>query len=86
MVKAKKAQKIVVDAKRAVKTASDYLRSIYDSEDISDIRLEGLQRSEKRQNLWFVTLSFSRFPAREFKRVDIDADTGEVKAMRMVRL
>ena len=74
-----------MDVKQAVKLASDYLRSLPLIGDITDIRLEGVQFSEKRKQ-WFITLSFSRFPDREFKRVDVDAKSGEIKKMALVVL
>jgi hypothetical protein len=89
----------VIEVKQAVKLASDYLRSLYDAEDVKDVRLEevvledppppGAQLALQAVNQavrnarWLITLSFARFPGREYKEIEIDADSGGVKAMRI---
>jgi hypothetical protein len=84
----------VIEVKQAVKIASDYLRSLYDAEDVKDIRLEEVELNEWESTSgkdlhntnWLVTLSFSRFPDREYKRFEIDAGSGAIRAMRMVKV
>jgi len=75
----------MIDVNQAVKLASDYLRSLYSGE-ASDIRLEEVVSPKEAPPRWRVTLSFARFPDREYKEFEIDADTGAVNAMRMVKV
>jgi hypothetical protein len=70
-----------IDVKQAVKAATEYLRSLYD--DASDIRLEEVIWDEAKRSQWRVTLSFARFPSREYKKFVINAKTGRVTAMRI---
>ena len=89
----------MVEVQQAVKAASDYLRSLYEAENVRDIRLEEVVYDDRVDDFvvpqavirsprarWLVTLSFERFPDREYKQFEILADTGEVRAMRIVKV
>jgi hypothetical protein len=84
----------MIEVKQAIRIASDYLRSLYDAEDVKDIRLEEVELNEWksasgdgfRGAQWMVTLSFLRFPDREYKRFEIEAGSGAVRAMRMLKI
>ena len=92
----------MIDVKTAVKTAIDYVASLFDPDEILDVRLEEVERSED-DRFWYVTIGFDwryRSPLkfapdvpvpfrkdpsgqREFKRVKIDAQSGEVLSMHI---
>lgn len=46
-----------IDAKRAVQLAKDFARSLYETEKISHLGLEAVERTER---YWLITLGFSR--------------------------
>lgn len=71
----------MIDVKKAVQLASDYLKMLYD--DASDIRLEETEFLDGPPERWAVTLSFQQFPTRLYKLFEIDANSGEVRAMRI---
>ena len=48
-----------MDVKQAIATAKNYVRNVYDSEQISDLGLEEVVYDDARAN-WFITLAFSR--------------------------
>ena len=72
----------MIDVKKAIQAASDYLRYIYDPGP-TDIRLEEVWLADGPPQEWQVTLSFMVFIKREYKLLQIDANTGDVKGMRM---
>ena len=88
-----------VDVRSAVYTAQNYIQSIqYLMGSIEDLRLEEVELSEDRQ-FWLVTLGYNRpvdktqnplaelVPSSKFERdykiFKIDAETGDVKAMKI---
>lgn len=48
-----------IDAKRAVQLAKDFARSLYETEKISHLGLEAVERTEDGRH-WLITLGFSR--------------------------
>lgn len=91
-----------VDVRSAVYTAQNYFQSIQDLiGSIEDLRLEEVDLSED-QKFWFVTLGYSRpvdktqnllaeiIPSSKFERdykiFKIDAETGDVKSMKIREL
>lgn len=48
-----------IDAKRAVQLAKDFARSLYETEKISHLGLEAVERTEDGRD-WLITLGFSR--------------------------
>lgn len=85
----------MIDVKSAVGIAAKFLKEMYPEEQSKDLRLEevGLSDDEK---LWLITLSFIRTTSsselesvlgafkREFKRIEVEAETGKVRCM-MIR-
>ena len=87
----------MIDVKDAVKRARDYLAALYAGEALHDVYLEEVERGE--DGFWYVTLGFARplppenpiisalalprLSERQYKIFKIDADTGEIRAMRM---
>jgi hypothetical protein len=81
-----------IDVRSAVYTAQNYIQSI------EDLRLEEVELSDDKQ-FWFVTLGYNRpvdksqnllaelVPSSKFERdykiFKIDAETGDVKAMKI---
>ena len=91
-----------IDVRSAVYTAQNYIRSIQDLMGvIEDLRLEEVELSED-QLFWFVTLGYNRpvdkthnfladlVPSSKFERdykiFKIDAETGDVKSMKIREL
>ena len=83
-----------IDVKEAVRRATEYAVSLYAPEQLQDLRLEEVELGD--DGFWYVTLGFLRQPAsslnpllqmsrfqREYKVVKIDAQSGEVKALKM---
>ena len=90
----------MIDVKTAVKNAMEYVAEIFGPDEVIDVRLEEVERSEDGR-FWFVTVGFDwkykspltayehsqpifrKDPTRrrEFKRVKIDANTGEVESV-----
>jgi hypothetical protein len=77
---------IEIDVKQAVKIATQYLKKLYGGQSISNIRLEEVEFDDDEEN-WLITISFidtdDLIPERVYKVLEIDAETGEVIAMRM---
>ncbi len=93
-----------LDVKQAVMTAMQWLRDVYSDEKLANVGLEEVAADE---NVWLVTVGFSRpwdfprsrrpgfdplgdlfprevpVPEREYKRVKVDAATGQVIGMEM---
>jgi len=84
-----------IDIKGAVKRASTYLEQLYDKQQLQDVLLEEVRRSDD-DRYWLVTMGFSRpVPGtlfeqmaggsmkREYKIFEIDSGNGEVRSMRI---
>ncbi len=82
-----------IDVKEAVRIATGALRDLYENIELRDLLLEEVERSGK---VWRVTLGFARpgsgigigafMQQRAFKRIRIDADTGEFLGMEIRQL
>lgn len=83
-----------IDVKEAVRIATKVLRDLYENVELEDLLLEEVERSG---NSWYVTLGFTRpgrgtplgalmVPQRTYKRIRIDADTGEFQGMEIRQL
>lgn len=82
-----------IDVKQAVRLAEQYLAAFYEGKDFRNIRLEEVEWLEQ-ENTWLITLGFDA-PVRdslaaalgqrrrEFKVFEIDALSGQFRAMRM---
>ncbi len=79
---------MAIDVKSAVIKAAEYFKSLF--VDVSNIQLEEVELSEDGR-WWFVTFSFSRpstalgivFPQKEFKTVELNAEDGQPRAIRI---
>ena len=69
----------MIDVKAAISLATDFLKSVYPIN--GTVRLEEVVFKEDPPAGWLITLSFLDFPSREYKRLDVDGDTGEVRSM-----
>lgn len=73
-----------IDVKKAVKTASQYLKVLYGNT-MANSRVEEVEVDEDDD--WLITLSFvdmeDLVPERVYKTLVIDSETGEVLAMRI---
>jgi hypothetical protein len=80
--------------KEAVQIATNALRDLYDNVELRDLLLEEVERSGR---VWQVTLGFTRpgrgqgigaimVPQRAYKRIRIDAETGEFLGMEIRQL
>lgn len=58
-MKLKEDTRVSIDVKEAVRLAKEFASSLLDSEKISNLGLEAVERTEDGQ-LWLVTLGFSR--------------------------
>lgn len=84
----------MVDAKQAVRVASDWAKEILEPAQVQDVSLEELELEEDAQT-WRVTLGFLRpgkpglfapeneLTDKEYKVFRVDAQTGDVLGMRM---
>jgi hypothetical protein len=74
----------MIDVKKAVKLASQYLNGLY-RDGIDSIRLEEVEIDDADN--WLITVSFVDLndlaPERIYKTLEIDSETGEVLAMRI---
>jgi hypothetical protein len=85
----------VIDVKRAVRLAADYLQDLFGRKQISDLTLEEVELAD--DDLWHITMSFEWTspgkkrgpfgargnPPREYKAVRIDAKTSTVKSVKI---
>ena len=76
----------MIDVRTAVRKAVEYVREFQDYLPQSDVRLEETEYVEP--DLWLITLSFTEdvpfiTDRRTYKEFRIDADTGDVKAMKV---
>lgn len=83
-----------IGVKEAVRVATGVLRDLYENAELEDLLLEEVERSGEE---WLVTLGFTRpsadttfgllaAPERAYKRIKIDADTGEFLGMEIREL
>ncbi len=80
----------MVDGKQAVGKAIDYVKSVYDASQVTDLMLEEEERSEDGKH-WYVTLSFTPQGKasggapmeRTYKVVKIVVETGELLSMKI---
>ncbi|OCR01902.1 hypothetical protein BCD67_05305 [Oscillatoriales cyanobacterium USR001] len=94
-----KAKSLNIDVRAAVSAAENYLTSLQDKIGltIQDLRLEEVELSEDK-TYWLITIGFNRLTdtannplglptiphhEREYKIFKIDAETGEVKSMKI---
>ena len=91
----------MIDIKQAVKSATEYLISLYDSVELNDLMLEEVELSEDDQ-YWLVTLGFTtrisvsvepvlkiaghKEAMRQFKVIKINTITGEPLSMKIREL
>lgn len=82
----------MLDVKEAARRASEYFEGLYSDEKIENVQLEEVEISDDGKN-WLITLSYPIYPhniapisfigKRKYKLFTIDAETGEVKSMKM---
>lgn len=82
-----------IGVKEAVRIATGALRDLYEKAELEDLLLEEVERSGEA---WLVTLGFTRpsadtfgllaAPERAYKRIRIDASTGEFLGMEIREL
>jgi len=82
----------MLDVKEAARRASEYFAGLYDDTKIDDVQLEEVELSEDGKH-WLITLSYpllaagmvplNRISHRKYKLFTIDAETGEVKSMKI---
>lgn len=84
----------MIDVKKAVNTAKEYIQDFFAPETLSGLELEEVELSEDAKT-WLVTLGFtskkeqnvsellaSRQAMREYKLFRIDAETGQILSMK----
>jgi hypothetical protein len=79
----------MIDAKKAVDIANNYLKSVYEAS-FPGLQLEEIELSED-QKFWLITLGYiapgaSPFlypPPKEYKSFKIDSETGNVISMKI---
>jgi hypothetical protein len=87
-----------MDVKEAVKKAIEYVTDVFQSENPENVGLEEVTLNEM-DNVWEITVGFSRpwdypkqgivtglqpqNPKRQYKVVSVDADSGEVKSIKI---
>jgi hypothetical protein len=74
----------MIDVKTAIRTAIEFLNEFKEFFRPEDIRLEETEFDE--HGYWLITLSYrdvSSFDRREYKIFRVDAQTGEVKSMKV---
>ncbi|MGA9998041.1 MAG: hypothetical protein WBP93_21690 [Pyrinomonadaceae bacterium] len=91
----------MLDVKQATKAASDYFASLVEPQTVSDIRLEEVEIEQEEpeadtfRTYWLITLSYlpakpnPLLPAeqeRQYKVFKIDAETGELMSMKMLKV
>jgi hypothetical protein len=90
-------QRVMIDVQQAVKSAERYARSLYPEAELRHLRLEEVRRSDDGRQ-WDITLGWvephaggnwiaftatvQRVP-RIYKLFEVDAETGEVRAMKI---
>ena len=87
-----------MNVKEAVKKAIEYIKDLFESENLENVGLEEVVLNEA-EDLWEVTIGFSRpwdypkpglvtglspqHPKREYKVVAIDNKSGEIKSIKI---
>ncbi len=88
-----------IELKKMVNTAIHFLDNLYDQENLRNVMLEEIERSED-SGRWLVTLGFDIYfspppsfsitdllstqkPQRIYKTIEIDEETGKALAMKM---
>jgi hypothetical protein len=91
----------MLDVKQVVESAAQFVKDMYLSEGIADLRLEEVERLNEK-NQWAVTLSFAR-PSkhplaqahqvlagnpmlRDYKTLTVDGVTGAIESMKIREL
>jgi len=84
----------MLDVKEAARRASEYFAGLYEPKSIDDVQLEEVEMSDDGR-YWLITLSypllgaglglvpFGQISKRKYKLFTIDAQTGEVKSMKI---
>lgn len=86
----------MIDVREAVHRALQFIRDMYAGDNLTDVRLEEVEKDDVAPYNWHVTIGF-RAPGtaaavseslggpyeRDYKVVKIDADTGQVLGMTM---
>ncbi|MDT7778926.1 MAG: hypothetical protein QOC99_1438 [Acidobacteriota bacterium] len=86
----------MIDVKQATQSASGFLVGLYPNQSVSSVRLEEIELTEDEKS-WLITLSFpdsdppsSNFHLglavgtnRQYKVFEVDAETGQVKSMKI---
>ncbi len=85
----------MIEAKAAVRVAMESMRELFEESDIPHLALEEVERSQDGES-WHVTVSFARPFAKTtiesmtgqqgtttYKKLAIDAETREVRSMKM---
>ncbi len=87
----------MIDVKQAVQFAANYVKELYEPQQLNDMRLEETERAEDGAH-WLITLSFERStkrrksklseivnqpPTRDYKILKINATSGEVQSMKI---
>lgn len=88
----------MVDLKEAVSAANKFIKDAF-SEDISDLQLEEISRSDD-EKFWLITMGFFRKrapqhtlealvgtrPERVYKSIKVDSETGQAVSMQIRKL
>jgi hypothetical protein len=82
----------MLDVKEAAQRASEYFAGLYSDQKINNVQLEEVEISDDGK-YWLITLSYPVFPQdivpiqfigkRKYKLFTIDAETGQVKSMKI---
>jgi hypothetical protein len=81
----------MLDVREAAKRASEYFAGLYSDQKIDNVQLEEVEISDD-EKYWLITLSYPVPPElaalnlnfkRKYKVFTIDANTGEVKSMKI---
>lgn len=79
----------MLDVKEAAQKASEYFAALYADQGVSKVQLEEVELSDDGK-YWMITLGypvqgplFTVPPKRQYKVFKIDANTGEVKSMKI---
>jgi hypothetical protein len=86
----------VVDVKHAVAAVVEFIKDLLEPRRANDILLEEVELSQKDgdREVWLIAISFPRavtlsdglFNGRDYKTFTVDAETGQVQAMRIREL
>jgi len=85
----------MIDVKEATQRALAYFEKLYGEEEFTNVLLEEVEKSEEEgMSYWLITIGFTEpetmggplsplSTRRRYKRFKIDAETGEVVAMKI---